>query len=63
MAHLLGGMDFSGIAGAVVSALLYSILARRAEASSPTPLRSTPAPTASQLAHKQHINEEEVHEH
>ena len=48
MAHLLGGMDFSGIAGAVVSALLYSILARL---------------YFSQLAHKQHINEEEVHEH
>ena len=28
LAHLLGGMDISGIVGAVVSALLYYILAR-----------------------------------
>jgi nucleobase:cation symporter-1, NCS1 family len=40
IAHLLGGMDISGIVGAVVSALLYYILAR---------------PYFGQLVHKQHI--------
>jgi len=43
MAHLLSGMDISGIAGAVASAFLYSLLAR---------------PYFSQLAHKQQIKEE-----
>jgi nucleobase:cation symporter-1, NCS1 family len=29
MAHFLGGMDFSGIVGAVVSGILYYLLGRR----------------------------------
>jgi NCS1 family nucleobase:cation symporter-1 len=40
LAHLLGGMDISGIVGAVVSAFLYYILAR---------------PYFGPLVHKQHI--------